>query len=102
MGFQLFNVTGEAGSLPQLFVVLAFTDEVLEEREVERPVRSAAHPSTQLLPLPFLCPDGRLEGSLELAHTDAPLNGLDSAFLDHGHLLRTRRSPDFPSCGLDR
>lgn len=59
MGFQLFNVTGEAGGLPQLFIVFAFADKVLEEREAEGesvPVGKHSGPGRTASPSALLCP----------------------------------------------
>lgn len=55
LGFQLFDVTGEAGGLPQLFIIFALADKVLEGREVESvPNHSCAAlaPSYSALPMP--------------------------------------------------
>lgn len=36
LGLELFNVTGESGSFPELFIIFTLADKVLEEREINQ------------------------------------------------------------------
>lgn len=56
LGFQLFDVAGEAGRLAQLFVILALADEVLEGRKAEEAFQTAARPPAHPFTVFFLCP----------------------------------------------
>ena len=56
LGFQLFDVAGEAGRLAQLFIILALANKVLEGRKVEGEFQTAARTPAHPLTVFFLCP----------------------------------------------